>query len=93
MCSKLRILTPVSRADFLHALATARHEEDSQYIQSLKDYLLRRLYTAVAGVVFNGDATENSLHTVLNVGFPKTEKTAMLATQLDMKGICVSEVS
>jgi cysteine desulfurase len=34
--------------------------------------------------------SENSLYTVLNVSFPKTERTEMLSMNLDIAGICVS---
>lgn len=70
-------------------LADDRMEADSQYIQSLKTDLIQRLQER-GDAVFNGDATGQSLYTVLNVSFPRTEQTEMLLMNLDMRGICVS---
>jgi cysteine desulfurase len=41
-------------------------------------------------VQFNGDYNGKSLYTVLNVSFPKTEKSEMILFNMDMQGICVS---
>jgi cysteine desulfurase len=69
-------------------LAATRYEEDRLHIENLKAYMWQELQTAVPGVRQNGCA--NGLYTVLNVGFPLTDKTEMLLYSLDMKGICVS---
>lgn len=71
-------------------LAMERYEEDSKAIRNLKDYMMQALTDAVPGVRFNGDVNGSSLYTVLNVGFPKTEKSEMLLYSLDMAGICAS---
>lgn len=71
-------------------LADASLEQDSAYIQSLKDYMIGELEKQIPGVGFNGDYRGRSLYTVLNVSFPKTEKSEMLLFSLDMQGICVS---
>ena len=71
-------------------LADANMEKDSQYIQSLKTYMIGELKREIPAVGFNGDYTGNSLYTVLNVSFPKTEKSEMILFSLDMAGICVS---
>jgi cysteine desulfurase len=71
-------------------LADANLEKDSQYIQSLKTYMIAELKREIPGVGFNGDYSGNSLYTVLNVSFPKTEKSEMILFSLDMAGICVS---
>ena len=52
--------------------------------------MAKQLKSAFPEVVFNGDWDGNSLYTVLNASFPKTEKTDMLLMNLDMQGICVS---
>lgn len=70
-------------------LAMLHHEKDSAYVQSLKEYMCQRLSDEF-GVQCNGDTKGSSLYTVLNVSFPKTEKTEMLLFNLDMAGICVS---
>lgn len=71
-------------------LADATMEQDSIYIQSLKDYMIAALTENIPGVQFNGDYAGKSLYTVLNAAFPKTEKSEMLLFSLDMQGICVS---
>lgn len=71
-------------------LADARMEADSRYIQSLKMYMAEQLQQNIKGIHFNGDHAGQSLYTVLNVSFPKTEKSEMLLFSLDMQGVCVS---
>ena len=71
-------------------LADAGMEKDSEYIQSLKTYMAAELTKHIKGIHFNGDYAGRSLYTVLNVSFPKTEKTEMILFNLDMQGICVS---
>lgn len=71
-------------------MATERYEQDSQYIQELKQYMIAQLRSTFPNILLNGDAEGNSLYTVLNVGFPMTEKSDMLLFNLDMAGICVS---
>lgn len=71
-------------------MATERYEQDSQYIQELKQYMIAQLRNTFPNILLNGDAEGNSLYTVLNVGFPMTEKSDMLLFNLDMAGICVS---
>jgi len=71
-------------------LATQQHEKDSAYIQGLKAYMAEQLKQQVKGVSFNGDAFGKSLYTVLNVSFPKTEKSEMILFNLDINNICAS---
>jgi cysteine desulfurase len=71
-------------------IADANMEKDSAYIQSLKTYMIGALQQQIKGVHFNGDYAGSSLYTVLNVSFPKTEKSEMILFNLDMQGICVS---
>lgn len=71
-------------------LADANMEKDSDYVQSLKTYMTDQLNQHIKGVQFNGDYNGKSLYTVLNVSFPKTEKSEMILFNLDMQGICVS---
>jgi len=71
-------------------LATEAFERDSAYINGLKLYLMEQLKQHVPGVSFNGDPLGRSLYTVLNVSFPKTEKSEMLLFNLDINGICAS---
>lgn len=71
-------------------IATARYEQDSAYIQGLKDYMTGQLLANFPGVILNGDTTGRSLYTVVNVSFPMTDRSDMLLFNLDMAGICVS---
>ncbi|HXS36245.1 MAG TPA: cysteine desulfurase family protein [Flavipsychrobacter sp.] len=71
-------------------LATKRYQEDSSYIQGLKEYMSTRLQAEFPDMKLNGDSNGQSLYTVLNVSFPKTDKSDMLLFNLDMAGICVS---
>ncbi len=71
-------------------MATERYEQDSQYMLGLKQYMIEKLRATFPNILLNGDAEGNSLYTVLNVGFPMTEKSDMLLFNLDMAGICVS---
>lgn len=71
-------------------MATTNHEQDSNYIQGLKWYMAEQLKKHIKGISFNGDALGRSLYTVLNVSFPKTEKSEMILFNLDIQGICAS---
>lgn len=65
-------------------------EADKEYLTDLKQYMKEQLKVAFPDVKFNGDYEGNSLYTVLNVTFPKSDKSDMLLFNLDMAGICVS---
>jgi cysteine desulfurase len=71
-------------------IAMADFEKDSRYIQSLKTYMAEQLKKKIPGVQFNGDTEGRSLYTVLNVSFPKSEKSEMILFNLDMANICAS---
>jgi cysteine desulfurase len=71
-------------------IATERFEEDSAYIGTLKYYMHDELKKNIPGVAFNGDPLGRSLYTVLNVSFPKTEKSEMMLFNLDIANICAS---
>jgi cysteine desulfurase len=71
-------------------LANKNYETDSAYIGTLKYYMHDELKKHIAGVGFNGDVLGDSLYTVLNVSFPKTEKSEMLLFNLDINNICAS---
>ena len=59
------------------------------HIESLKLHMIRGLKDNIPGVEFNGESEnlQNSLYTVLNVLFPKTEIGEMLFYNLDILGI------
>lgn len=71
-------------------IATAGHEQDSAYIGSIKLYMYEALKKSIPGVSFNGDVFGRSLYTVLNVSFPKSEKSEMLLFNLDINNVCAS---
>lgn len=71
-------------------LATERFVRDSEYLNELKGYMCQQLKAAFPDVVCNGDTSGRSLYTVLNVSFPKSDRSEMLLFNLDMAGICVS---
>ncbi|NSL90435.1 cysteine desulfurase family protein [Chitinophaga solisilvae] len=71
-------------------LATAHHEEHSKYINDLRQYMAKLLQENIPGVTFNGDLQGRSLYTVLNVSFPKSEKSEMILFNMDINGICAS---
>jgi cysteine desulfurase len=71
-------------------LAMENHEKDSQYIQSLKTYMIEQLQQKIKGVAFNGDYNGSCLYTVVSTAFPKTEKSEMILFNLDISNICAS---
>ena len=71
-------------------LATANFEKESAYIREIKMYMKSQLEKNIKGVAFNGDISNQSLYTVLNVAIPKTEKSEMLLFNLDINNICAS---
>ena len=52
--------------------------------------MAQQLQQHIKGISFNGDTFGESLYTVLNVSFPKTEKSEMILFNMDINNICVS---
>ena len=77
---------------FAKALEIAMDDfkKDIAFIQSLKFYMIQQLRKNIPGVELNGDAEGRCLYTVLNVSFPKSEKSEMILFNLDMSNICAS---
>ena len=71
-------------------LAYAELDEDRKHILGLKEYMKQQLLDEIPGVRFNGDVSERSLFTVLNVSFPPFEGKDMLLFNLDISGIAAS---
>ena len=71
-------------------LVTEHYEKDSARIADLKSYMMIQLKENYPDVTFNGDPAGNSLYTVLNVSFPRSEKSEMLLFNLDINHICAS---
>jgi cysteine desulfurase len=71
-------------------LATEHYNQESAYIQSLKQYMHDQLIQHIPGVSFNGDPFGKSLYTLLSVNFPKNERSDMLLFNLDIQNVCTS---
>lgn len=71
-------------------IATANYEQDAVTINGIKTYMAEQLEAKIPGISFNGDTFGKSLYTVLNVSFPKTEKSEMILFNLDINSICAS---
>jgi cysteine desulfurase len=71
-------------------MATERFDNDSDYIGGLKSYMREQILSRFPAAICNGDSAGRSLYTVLNVSFPKSDKSEMLLFNLDIAGICVS---
>ena len=65
-------------------------DEHETHIRGLKNYMISRLTEVIPGVAFNGDVSDDSLYTVLNVSFPPSSVGEMLLFSLDINGIAVS---
>jgi cysteine desulfurase len=79
-------------AGFAKALQIAadNREQNSRYIRELKMYMYQRLKNEIPDIGFNGDVEGESLYAILNVSFPKTDKSEMLLYNLDIHHICAS---
>jgi cysteine desulfurase len=65
-------------------------DEQQFYIRNLKNHMIQKLIETIPGVSFNGDISEESLYTVLNVSFPENQIGEMLLFSLDINGIAAS---
>jgi cysteine desulfurase len=65
--------------------------EDREHIEGLKKYAIKRLNSAIPGICYNGDLTEEgSLYTILNISLPPGDVNDLLLFKLDLEGICAS---
>ncbi len=73
-------------------LAYGNLEKDRTAIKEVKSYAIKRLNESFDDIVFMGESADvdNSLFTVLNVGFPNDGGTSLMTFSLGMKGIAVS---
>ena len=71
-------------------LAYDSMEENASHIRSLKNYFIKQVEQNFPTARFNGDISENSLYTVINVALPATIQSDMLMFNLDIQGICCS---
>jgi cysteine desulfurase len=62
-----------------------------EHVQALKSYMIDELNKLFSDVYFHGETNPTkSLYTVLNVSFPRTDKSGILLFTLDLKGVAVS---
>ncbi len=61
-----------------------------EYILSLKAHMVELFKNNIDDIRFNGESEDKGLNTVLNVSFPKNEKSELLLFKLDMAGIAAS---
>ena len=71
-------------------IAHRNMDADINYIKSLKEYMVNSLKSFISDIAFNGESENKGLHTILNVSFPKTDKSEMLLYNLDIEGIAAS---
>ncbi len=72
-------------------LAYSDLKAHQDHVWNLKSHMISQLKSHFDDIYFHGEIErENSLYTVLNVCFPKTEKASMLLFTLDLKGIAAS---
>jgi cysteine desulfurase len=71
-------------------VATANMDTETAHIKGIKLHMMEQLKKKIKGISFNGDPVGRSLYTVLNVSFPKTEKSEMILFNLDINHICAS---
>jgi len=71
-------------------IAYREMNEDKKHITGLKQYMIDKLKHEIPDVRFNGDISDDSLYTVLNVSFPPSENAEMLLFNLDIAGIAAS---
>mgnify|MGYP001216281036 FL=1 len=77
-------------------IANENMEKETQYVRSIKKYMIDNLSNLFSDIHFNGESgnMSNSTYTILNVCFPiSNDKAAMLDFQLDLKGIACSKGS
>lgn len=74
------------------ALEIAHRDMDAHqsHVMGLKKRMIDQLREKVSGVQFNGDISDRSLYTVLNVSLPPFEAGEMLLFNLDISGIAAS---
>jgi cysteine desulfurase len=71
-------------------IACKNMDEHAHHIRGIKSYMMESLRSSFADVHFNGDVSDTSLYTVLNVSFAPSEAGEMLLFSLDINGIAAS---
>lgn len=68
----------------------AHMSEDKENVQGLKNYMIDELRKNISDVQFNGDISNDSLYTVLNISLPPSPLAEMMLFNLDIRGIAAS---
>lgn len=71
-------------------IAIDQMEIRKKHILDLRNYLRQKLIETLVDIDFNGDLSDDSLYTVLNVAFPPHGKNEMILMNLDIHGIAAS---
>ncbi len=71
-------------------IAIEKMSVDATYIKSLRNELSKEIEKYFSEVKIFTSINENTLYTILNVGFPLNDKTEMLLMNLDINGVAVS---
>jgi cysteine desulfurase len=71
-------------------IACEHLDEHAQHIRGIKSYMMEQLQHTFADLRFNGDVSDDSLYTVLNVSFAPSDAGEMLLFSLDINGIAAS---
>ncbi|MCS6979436.1 MAG: cysteine desulfurase [Flavobacteriales bacterium] len=71
-------------------LALSARADHENHIRSLKNRALEKIRENIPEAEFNGDISEDSLYTVLNVLLPEFPDPDMLLFRLDIEGLAVS---
>ncbi len=71
-------------------IAYSSMEKTKEQIEKLKSYMASELQKNFSNLKFTANSNEKGLFTILNVSFPRNEKTEMLLINLDIAGIAAS---
>ena len=73
-------------------MAYSNLEQETNYIKSLKSYMIKQIKNDIPEALFYGNCTDidNSLYTVLSVSFPEKDNSEMLLFNLDIMGVSCS---
>ncbi len=64
--------------------------QEKEHVWGMKEFLFRKLKEEFPALRLNGNYGDDSLYTVLNVGFPQNDNPGFLIYNLDMNGISAS---
>ncbi|HSV87508.1 MAG TPA: aminotransferase class V-fold PLP-dependent enzyme, partial [Bacteroidales bacterium] len=71
-------------------LVTCNMDTAFNKITELRSFLIEELPKEIPGLKFLGDATGNSLYTIINFALPGRMESGQIMSLLDLSGICAS---